>query len=77
MADLRGLHTYFSQQISALDGRGLSDEQRTGPNRRAIRALFDTHPDEAFTTDNRCAHCYGLDYAMKADASIAPPWCEQ
>jgi hypothetical protein len=31
-----------------------------GPGRieRAIRALLDAHPDEAFTTDDLAAHCY-------------------
>jgi hypothetical protein len=31
-----------------------------GPGRieRAIRALFDAHPDQAFTTDELCEHCY-------------------
>ena len=31
-----------------------------GPGRieRAIRALFDAHPDEAFTTDDICVECY-------------------
>jgi hypothetical protein len=31
-----------------------------GPGRieRAIRALFDAHSDEAFTTDELCEHCY-------------------
>jgi hypothetical protein len=31
-----------------------------GPGRleRAIRALFDAHPDEAFVTDELCEHCY-------------------
>lgn len=35
-----------------------------GPGRieRAIRGLFDAHPDEAFTTDQLCEHCYSLDY---------------
>jgi hypothetical protein len=34
-----------------------------GPDRieRAIRALFDAHPDEAFTTDDLCEHCYPAD----------------
>src|SRR5262245_1493570 len=33
-----------------------------GPGRieRAIRALFDANLDEAFTTDELAAHCYGL-----------------
>ena len=33
-----------------------------GPGRieRTIRALFDASPDEAFTTDDLCQHCYGL-----------------
>ena len=31
-----------------------------GPGRleRAIRALFDAHPDLAFVTDELCEHCY-------------------
>ncbi|MBV8916414.1 MAG: hypothetical protein JOZ05_25675 [Acetobacteraceae bacterium] len=36
-----------------------------GPGRieRAIRALFDAHPDEAFTTDDLCVASYpGLDH---------------
>jgi hypothetical protein len=34
-----------------------------GPGRieRAIRALFDAHPDEAFTTDDLANHCYRLE----------------
>jgi hypothetical protein len=34
-----------------------------GPGRieRAIRALFDTAPDWAFTTDELASHCYDLD----------------
>ena len=31
-----------------------------GPGRieRALRALFDAHPDLAFVTDELCEHCY-------------------
>ena len=38
-----------------------------GPGRieRAIRALFDAHPDEAFTTDELCEHCYPDDWPVE------------
>jgi hypothetical protein len=46
-----------------------------GPGRieRAIRELFDTHPDEAFTTDELCAHCYdlGCSYEIKRKHRVA------
>ena len=37
----------------------------SGRIERAIRALFDAHPDEAFTTDELCEHCYPDDWPVE------------
>jgi hypothetical protein len=53
-----------------------------GPGRieRAIRALFDEHPDEAFTVDDLCLACYpGLRRASQPWVPGEPPprWIER
>ena len=42
-----------------------------GPIQRAIRALFDAHPDLAFTTDELAEHCYPGVNAIERKHQIA------
>src|ERR1700758_3187037 len=37
---------------------------------RALRELLLTHPDEAFSTDELCDHCYGLPVERKPRVAV-------